>query len=114
MQNTSYDLLLPRWFNPNKTTLMFLCWMCFRKFYWLNLNPEVKLIVENTEGSDTDTSDTDTDESDTDDEEIWIEQELRTECVADIVTPNSFIALFLPPESFELFYICKAFSVNTA
>ena len=31
-----------------------------------NLNPGVKLIVENTEGSDADTSDTDTHESDTD------------------------------------------------
>ena len=39
-----------------------------------NLNPGVKLIIENTEGSDTDTSDRDTDESDTDDdEEIQIE-----------------------------------------
>ena len=38
---------------------------------------------------------------------------MRTECVADVVTPNSFIALFSPPESFELFYICKAFSINT-
>ena len=47
------------------------------------------------EGSDIDTSDTDTDESDVDDdEEIWIEQELRTECVADIVTPNSFTTVF--------------------
>ena len=72
------------------------------------------MIVEKTEGSDTDTSDTDTDESDIDDyEEIWIEQELRTECVADTVTLTSFISLFSPPESFELFYICKAFSVNT-
>ena len=83
-----------------------------RKFIDCYLNPGVKLIVENTEGSDKDISDTD--ESNTgDDEEIRIEQELRTECVAD-VTPNSFIALFSPPESFELFYICKAFSVNTA
>ena len=66
-----------------------------RNFIDCNLNPGVKLIVENTEGSDTDTSDTDTDESDTDDdEEIQIEQELRTECVADIVTPNSFTAVF--------------------
>ena len=41
-----------------------------------NLNPGVKLIVENTECSDTDTLDTDTDESDTDDddEEIRVEQ----------------------------------------
>ena len=38
---------------------------------------------------------------------------MRTEYVADIVAPNSFIALFSPPESFEQFYICKAFSVNT-
>ena len=46
------------------------------------MNPGVKFIVENTEGSDTDTSDTatdETDESDTDDdEENRIEQELRT------------------------------------
>ena len=39
---------------------------------------------------------------------------MKTEYVADIVAPNSFIALFSPPESFEQFYICKAFSVNTA
>ena len=42
-----------------------------RNFIDYNLNPGVKLIVGNTEGSDTDTSDTDTDESDTNyDEEI--------------------------------------------
>ena len=40
-----------------------------RNFIDYNLNPGVKLIVGNTEGSDTDTSDTDTDESDTDDDE---------------------------------------------
>ena len=40
-----------------------------RNFIDCNLNPGVKFIVENTEGSDTDTSDTDTDESDTDDDE---------------------------------------------
>ena len=39
---------------------------------------------------------------------------MRTECVADTVTPNLFIAIFSPPESFEVLYICKAFSVNTA
>ena len=38
---------------------------------------------------------------------------MRTECVSDVVTPNSFIALISLPESFELFYICKAFSINT-
>ena len=42
-----------------------------RNFINYTLNPGVKLIVGNTEGSDTDTSDTDTDESDTNyDEEI--------------------------------------------
>ena len=31
-----------------------------------------------------------------------------------LLPPNSFTALFSQPESFELFYICKVFSVNTA
>ena len=43
-----------------------------------------------------------------------IEQELRAECVTDIVVPNSFIGLFSPPELFELFYPCHAFSLETA
>ena len=48
------------------------------------------------------------------DEFTKFEQELRAECVANIVMPNSFIALFSPPESFELFYLCQAFSIITA
>ena len=43
-----------------------------------------------------------------------IEQDLGAECITDIVVPNSFIALFSPPDSFELFYLCHAFSVETA
>ena len=31
-----------------------------------------------------------------------------------LLPPNSFTALFSQPESFELLYICKVFSVNTA
>ena len=31
-----------------------------------------------------------------------------------LLPPNSFAALFSQPKSFELFYICKVFSVNTA
>ena len=31
-----------------------------------------------------------------------------------LLPPNSFTALFSQPKSFELFYICKVFSVNTA
>ena len=70
MRITSH-ILLPRWFNPNKTTLISCAECVVRKFIDYNLNPGVKLIVGNTEGSDTDTSDTDTDESDTNyDEEI--------------------------------------------
>lgn len=41
------------------------------------------------------------------------EQELRAECVADIVIPNSFTALFSPPESFQLFYLLHALSIET-
>ena len=58
----------------------------------------------------------DTEESDTEEaynEISRTEQELRATCVTDIVVPNSFIALFSPPESFELFYLCHAFSVET-
>ena len=39
---------------------------------------------------------------------------MRAECITDFVVPNSFIALFCPPELFELFYLCHAFSVETA
>ena len=62
-------------------------------------------------------SGSDTEESDTEEaynEISRTEQELRATCVTDIVVPNSFIALFSPPESFELFYLCHAFSVETA
>ena len=31
-----------------------------------------------------------------------------------LLPPNSFTALFSQPKSFELFHICKVFSVNTA
>ena len=66
-----------------------------------------------TEDSD---SGSDSEESETEevyDELTKFEQELRAECIADIVMPNSFIFLFSPPESFELFYLCQAFSVET-
>ena len=40
-------------------------------------------------------------------------QELRAECITDIVVPNSFIALFYPPELFELFYLPCIFCRNS-
>ena len=49
-------------------------------------------------------SDSDTEsDHEGDDEMSKKEQELRAECVADVITPNSFIALFSPLESFVLF-----------
>ena len=48
------------------------------------------------------------------DELTKFEKELRAECVANIVMPNSFIALFSPTESFVFFYLCQAFSIETA
>ena len=78
IQDMSYDLHMISYFPDGSIqTKQHLC-SCAEcvvgNFIDCNLNPGVKLIIENTEGSDTDTSDRDTDESDTDDdEEIQIE-----------------------------------------
>lgn len=37
---------------------------------------------------------------------------MRAECVADIIMPNSFIALFSSPESFKLFICVSCFPWN--
>ena len=59
-------------------------------------------------GDSLDDSDSGSDIEESDTEEAYneisrIEQELRAECVTDILVSNSFIALSSPPESFELF-----------
>ena len=70
-------------------------------------------------GDSLDDTDSESEAEESDTEEAYneisrIEQELRAECVTETVVLNSFIALISPPESFELFYLCHAFSVETA
>ena len=70
-------------------------------------------------GDSLDDTDSGSEAEESDTEEAYneisrIEQELRAECVTETVVINSFIALISPPESFELFYLCHAFSVETA
>ena len=42
------------------------------------------------------------------------ENEIRAECVIDAVNPGSFIALYSPPQSFEMFYLCHVVNITIA
>ena len=39
-------------------------------------------------------------------ENVTEENEIRADCVVDVLQPCSYVALYSPPESFELFYLC--------
>ena len=39
-------------------------------------------------------------------ENVTEKNEVRADCVVDVVQPCSYVALYSPPESFELFYLC--------
>ena len=34
------------------------------------------------------------------------ENEIRADCVVDVVQPCSYVALYAPPEAFEMFCLC--------
>ena len=59
-------------------------------------------------------SNSDYDDNDSDTEDIMKEQVIRAECVTDATVQNSHIALFSPPESFELFYLCYVLKLSIA
>ena len=40
-------------------------------------------------------------------ETVTEENEMRAECIVDVVRPGAYVALFSPPESFEIFYLCQ-------
>ena len=85
------------------------------KFIYCLSNPGTQTFS----GDSLDDSDSGSDTEECDTKKLYneisrIEQELWHECITDIVVLNSFIALFSPPESFELCYLCHAFSVETA
>jgi len=68
------------------------------------------------EGSDYDYSDDEREfeDDDVEDEEDHEAYELRADCVLDVLQICSFIALYSPPSSFELFYLCKVLDFGTA
>ena len=39
-------------------------------------------------------------------ENVTEENEIRADCVVDVVQPCSYVALYAPPEAFEMFYLC--------
>ena len=62
-------------------------------------------------------SSSDSEDSDRDDEveEIDVEQyEMRSASISEIVETGNIVALFAPPESFEMFYLCKVISIEVA
>ena len=64
-----------------------------------------------TECSDDEFSDLNSDEEIENDDlccenENVMENEIRADCVVDVVQPCSYVALYSPPESFESFYLC--------
>ena len=59
-------------------------------------------------------SDSDYDDNDRDTEDIMKEQAIRAECVTNAIIQNSHIALFSPPESFKLFYLCYVLKMSIA
>ena len=39
-------------------------------------------------------------------ENVTEENDVRADCVVDVVQPCSYVALYVPREAFEMFYLC--------
>ena len=94
------------------------CCMCkVGKFIEYNDEKDVIVYPRKSNQDESSSSSSDSEDSDRDDEveEINVEQyEMISASISEIVETGNIVALFAPPESVEMFYLCKVISIEVA
>ena len=87
------------------------------KFIECNNEKGVIIYPRKSNQDESSSSSSDCEDSDRDDEveEIDVEQyEMRSASISKIVETGNIVALFAPPKSFEMFYLCKVIFTEVA